>query len=428
MITTLRQRNFALLWFGGLISLMGDWLLDTGLTFYIYDQTESTLAAGGLLVASFAPMVLLGSVAGVFVDRWDRKRTMMATNLIRTVIVLLLLLEASGGWLWVAYIVVFVQSAIAAFFAPAESALLPVLAGRDRLGAANSLNVLNNSIAKLLGPAVAGVLLGALGLPGVVLADSASFLVAGAMIGFIEVPSLPRAEEIKSAARSAWAAFWGEWLDGLRLVGRHSIVSGVFVVALTAAAANSILSALYPAWVKDILASGPQVFGLLTSAEAVGGLIGGVAVGHVSSLVRPGNLVAVGYVLAGVISLALWNLPYIPLLHLPIVPSALVLSTLVVVPVIASEVGQQTLLQTNVDDGYLGRVFAAHGTSVALLALLGSGVGGALGDVVGVLPLLNASACTYAVAGFAALVLLGGGRPRAQVTRETRDERYREGP
>ena len=101
MLATLRRRNFTLLWCAGLISLIGDRAMMTALPFYVYQQTSSTLATAALFTAAYLPMVLLGSVAGVFVDRWDRKRIMVLTNLIQTVVMLLLLLVRSGagfGW------------------------------------------------------------------------------------------------------------------------------------------------------------------------------------------------------------------------------------------------------------------------------------------------------------------------------------------
>jgi len=76
MLAALRQRNFALLWFGQLISLLGDWILFVALPFYIYTLTGSTLATGIMFMVQTLPRLFLGSVAGVFVDRWNRRRTM----------------------------------------------------------------------------------------------------------------------------------------------------------------------------------------------------------------------------------------------------------------------------------------------------------------------------------------------------------------
>src|SRR5262245_42471808 len=136
MVTLLKRRNFALVWSGGLISLTGDRVLSTALPFFVYEKTGSTLATGGMIIATILPHLLFGSIAGVYVDRWNRKQVMVAANVIRAVILLTLLL-VPFGWLWVVYAVAFLETTFAAFFNPAENALLPRLVGEDRLLAAN---------------------------------------------------------------------------------------------------------------------------------------------------------------------------------------------------------------------------------------------------------------------------------------------------
>lgn len=99
MLATLRRRDFALLWSGGLISMTGDWMLLVALPIYVYQATGSALATGAIFAAELLPNALFGSVAGVFVDRWDRKRTLVVTNALLTLSVLPLLLVPQTGWL-----------------------------------------------------------------------------------------------------------------------------------------------------------------------------------------------------------------------------------------------------------------------------------------------------------------------------------------
>lgn len=82
MLSLLRQRNFGLLWFGGLISITGDWVVITVLPYFLYNQTGSTLVAGSLNLAYAIPALLFGSFAGVFADRWNRKQTMMVVSIL----------------------------------------------------------------------------------------------------------------------------------------------------------------------------------------------------------------------------------------------------------------------------------------------------------------------------------------------------------
>src|SRR5215472_6588875 len=168
MLAALRQRNFTLLWFGQLISMAGDWILLIALPFYVYNLTGSTFATGGMFMAQNVPRILLGSVAGVFVDRWDRRRTMIVSDIARTFILLLLVFVRSVDWLWLVYIIAFVQTAIGQFFGPAENALIPHLVSETNLVGANALNSLSQSLTRLIAPALGGALYGALGLTVVV--------------------------------------------------------------------------------------------------------------------------------------------------------------------------------------------------------------------------------------------------------------------
>jgi Na+/melibiose symporter-like transporter len=120
-----RHRNLRLLLSAGLLSLTGDWILRTGLAYYVYALTGSTLASATTLLASLIPQVALGSLAGVYVDRWDRRRTMVVTNLLLAAGLLPLLAVHSRHQVWIIYLVTVAQSSLAQFFTTAEAAMVP---------------------------------------------------------------------------------------------------------------------------------------------------------------------------------------------------------------------------------------------------------------------------------------------------------------
>src|SRR5687767_13980586 len=111
MLRLLRQRNFGLLWAASLISLTGDWVLVVGLPIEVYRRTGSTLATMGMVLASLIPAITLGSIAGVFVDRWDRCRLMVVVNLLLAVTMLPLLAVDAFG-IWVAFAVLVAASCL----------------------------------------------------------------------------------------------------------------------------------------------------------------------------------------------------------------------------------------------------------------------------------------------------------------------------
>ena len=127
MIGVLRRHDFLLVWSGGLVSVAGDWMLVVVLPYVVYAATGSTVATAGMLVAELVPGILLGSVAGVFVDRHDLRRLLVWANLGQAIAVSLLLVAPGGTSLVLVIVVAVLQSTLAAFSQPAESALLPRL-------------------------------------------------------------------------------------------------------------------------------------------------------------------------------------------------------------------------------------------------------------------------------------------------------------
>ena len=168
MLKILRQRNFFLLWVGQFISIIGDWVLFIALPFYTYSLTGSVLATGAMFIISTLPRLVLGSVAGVFVDRWDRKRTMIVADVLRVGLIAMLLLVRSRDGLWLIYTSAFLESIVSQFFNPAKSAIIPLLVGENDLLPANSLNGLSDALTRLLGSALGGILMGWIGFSSVV--------------------------------------------------------------------------------------------------------------------------------------------------------------------------------------------------------------------------------------------------------------------
>src|SRR5215217_1454678 len=201
----LRQRDFALAWTGGLVSMLGSWALWIALPIHVYQLSGSALATSGVVAAAVAPGVLIGSFAGVFVDRWNRKTTLVLGNVLLAAATVPLVVVREEAWLWLVYPLVFALSTVEQFTEPAENAFLPRLVDAEDLLAANSLNALNNSLARLGGPALGGALYAATGLIGVVAVDAASFLVAAALLALV------RASGAVEAAADAAAAAVRRW-------------------------------------------------------------------------------------------------------------------------------------------------------------------------------------------------------------------------
>lgn len=386
MIRLLRQRNFALLWLGGLISVAGDWVLYAALPFFVYERTGSTIATAGMIAAELGPSILVGSLAGVYVDRLDRRRLLVVTNLLQAAAVCTLLVVARGGPLWVVYAVAAAQSVLASFSQPAESALLPSLVGPDALLAANSLTALNNRIARLVGVPLGGLLLGLLGLVPVVLVDAASFAGAAVMVACVVAP--PRVLTGRSTVR-------GEWREGLAVIRRDRAIAVLFGVLGLMTFGGTMLDPLYVAWVRDVLHRGPQVYALLLTAHSVAGIAGSLVVGTFGARYAPRLLMGWTSIVAGAALIVKFD---VPVLELTFALSLLGGATSVV-----AAIGVETVVQQTVREEFRGRVFAALGASGALCSLAGAVVGGVAARVVGITAMLNVAAALVVIAGVVVL-------------------------
>jgi MFS family permease len=402
VLDLLRQRNFGLLWWGGLISFIGDWILFVSLPLYVLNITGSVPAMGALILVGRLPSILLGSIAGVYVDRWDRKWTLVICNVILGFVIAPLIFVQGIEQVWLVYLVSLAGNIVRQFLNPAEDALLPKLVGEDNLVVANALNSMNNNLSRLIGPAVGGVVFAVFGFPTVVLLDVTSFFVAAGMIALIAAPaSITRAthaHDEETGERKK--GLLREWLDGLDLVRRNRIVYGLFIVLGVNMLAEGMLSVLAVVWVKSTLNGGSIELGWILTAQAVGGLLGSLFVGRVAKFVKPWQFVAWGFILLGIIDFMIFNSGS--------VWTAVVLMAVVGLPVAGLFAGAMTLLQTSVEDRFRGRVMGAFGTTSALVMLVSTGFASLVGSESNAVLLLSAAAILDVLAGVAAFWLLRG--------------------
>jgi MFS family permease len=404
MFATLRQRNFALLWSGGLISLAGDWVLLVGLPIYVLLLTHSVLATSAMMMAARIPNLLFGMVAGVLVDRWNRQRIMVVGDVLSALWLLPLLFVTEASRVWLVYIVAFVESSIEQFFVPAENALVPNLVSQEHLVAANSLSALSNNMARLVGPALGGVVAGFSGLPGIVLVDAASFALAGLLLAFIRKPAGQPVPAKTGQPAISWRAIWREWLDGLRLIRRERALGVLFSVQAITSLGEGVIGVLFIVFVSRVLHGGAAQVGWLMSAQAIGSLVGGVLIGWIGSRLVSRWWIGWCAVAFGLIDLVIFNSPA----FFPVFLLTFALFVLVGLPAVAMLTGFNALQQMVTPDAYRGRVSSAFFTTGTLLGLLGTTIAGALGDHLGVVMVLNIQGGVYVLAGVLVMVLLSG--------------------
>ena len=406
MLAVLRRRDFSLLWFGGVLSVIGDYFLFVALPFFVYERTGSTLATGAIFAAETLPRLLFGSVAGVFVDRWDRKKTMVISDLSRALILLPLLAVVAGGPLVLVYAVAFVEASVSMFFLPAKSATIPNLVAERDLTAANSLNSLSEEVPSLVGALLGGALLGIVGLSGLVLLDVATYLASAMLIllirGSTAAAPAEEPEVTPEVALSAWASALREWVGGLRLIVRERSVAILFAVISVATVGEGAVTVLVIIFFRDILGGGSAEFSYFIAAYGVGGILGGLLLGWVSRLIDEVRLFSLSLIANGILLLAIFNIPILPVI--------VALSVLSGMTVVGWFVTSQTLLQKWVPDRYRGRVFGSFETTQALTMLAGMGLAVVLEDLLGVVVVLSIVGAVWSLAGVVAWLMLPHGK------------------
>lgn len=391
-LAVFRSRDFSLLWFGGLASYTGMWAMLIALPLYVFQQTGSAFAAGAIATAQFGPR-LFTSAAGVLVDRWERRRVLVAANLAMAALTLPLVTPAvvgtSSSTLWVVYLSVILVSVSGLVVGPAENALLPTLVERDQLLAANSMNALNDNLARIVGPAIGGAVAAFAGIAGVIALNVTTYAVAAGLIWLVRSPGRP-APVAPSQTEPVRSGFVGEWLSGLRLIHGSPAVVVVFVAAAIVLLGDSMFFALLAPFMVRNFVDAAVTLGLLVAARGIGGLLGGLLVGPLGQVPRLHRLGGTTVVAGGLVA---------AIVLVPRFPIALAGMGLLGVAAVVWGASIQTAIQTSVPDAYLGRVFGSFGTTNAAAMILGSALAAVASGQFGVTAVLLVAAGLYLASG-----------------------------
>ncbi len=366
-----RNRNFSLLWTGQLVSFMGDRVHQIALAFLV--ETRH----------------------GALVDRWDRRRTMIISDVLRGGLVLLVpfAIEINIG---LVYLIAFAVATVSLLFRPAKNAILPQIVKDDELVAANSASTVNETVADLIGYPIAGVVVAALS--GIIAAafvlDAATYIVSAFLLLAMVVPR----QELTQAPfrpRVVWAEMAEGWhfLRGQRELMANTIVSSVAQVAV---GAEIVCSILYARSVLDTsVIPHPQNYALLMAAIGAGSVVGGIVIGAVAAKLPKGLMSIAGFIGIG-LALAWAALVTNPFVAIAIFFLTGVFNMVFLIPNI-------TLFQERTPQRLMGRVVSTRQALVFGMMALSMGVSGWLAGVIGPAPVLVLAGLICAAAGAAGL-------------------------
>lgn len=398
-IALLRQNvAFRRLWYGQVVSQLGDWFDSIALYTLLLELTGSGQAVGALLVAQFLPPALVGPFAGVLIDRLPRKLVMVLSDLARAGLVLALLLVQGPSDIWIIYVVTALKFSLTAFFEPSRSAIVPQLANRNELIAANGLSGATWSAMLAIGAALGGLVVGTLGMRVAFLLDALSFLLSAVLIYRIPVvetgrqraPTQPHPTTSRSQSativphttqtiaphQSPPAHVTRELAEGFGYIVQHAdILCYTFTKALWSMGGGVLLLlTLYGREIFPLGRDGALSIGLFYAARGIGAGLGplvaqrygGETVRFLRRSIGPAFfLTALGY---------LW-LSGIPALLL-----ALLAVILAHMGGSIQWVFSTALLQIHVPDQLRGRIFAIEYAALTLMTALSSYLTGVAND------------------------------------------------
>lgn len=408
------HRDLRLVLSAALVSQAGDWILLTGLLYHVYALTGSTVASGLTMLSAFLPQMLLGPVAGVFADRWDRKLTMIVADLLLAAGLLPLLAVGGRGQIWIVFAVLIWEGAIQQFFSPAQLAMIPRLVPDEHLMAANALSGQVSDLSRLAGSALGGIIVATGGITGVTLADAASFLASAGLLALTRTSGTVSPGQAPPGRSSRLAAIGRDLGDGLRLAARDRLLRALMIFGLVTGVGEGIVATLAAPFVRHVLQGSSQAFGLLLAAQAIGGIAGGVVAVSLGQRVSAARLFSYGAVALGLIDLATF---LYPLGYVAVWP-AVTGSALAGLPVALTVAGMMTLFQQGTADSYRGRVFGAYGATQGFAVLAGTLAGGLLARPLGIIAVISVQGAAYLLAGVVMTVWLhdhpATARPAAQ--------------
>jgi MFS family permease len=427
-LAVFRNRPFLLLWLSQLATQVGGNMVLYGLTVLVRESTGSNTVVSILILTFLAPAVIFSALAGVYVDRFDRRKVLVITNVVRAgLFVALALLDQNIALVLILNVAVSIATT---FFAPAELSMIPLLVPRSQLTAANGIFLLTLNAAFAIGFAMLGPLVVIVASPtALILVVAVLYLVAA---GFCW--TLPPAPPGLFAAHEGEPDDVGEAVgtvaaqlrEGAAYVRANPVVSWGLLYLGIAASIVGVLGVLGPGFAENVLGLRPRDFVIIVLPLGVGVVVGALAVNLLQASIPRRRLIETGLIVLGValVLIALAG-PIVQLVRdvddqVPGPDVSGFVSVLTVVVAIAFVAGiayaavgipAQTELQSEIPPAVRGRVFGILNMLVSVGSFVPIIVVGPISDAIGTMPVVIVSALVVLGVGVASIALRRGPAP-----------------
>lgn len=341
--SSLRHRNYRLLWFGTLVSSSGDWMDQIAFNWLVYELTHSAVALGLANLFRLAPILVFTLIGGVVADRVERRRLMFTTQTVAMLLALVLAVLVSTGLVqvWMVFVIAAGRGIMMSFNQPARQSLISDLVPAESLMNAIALNSATLNLTRVIGPAIGGGLIATVGVAGAFYFNAASFLAVLAGLAMMRFSA--------RTARSR-AGMLADLAGGVRYLNGQPTLRTLVLLALLPMVFGMPYMTMLTLFAKDVLRAGGIGLGLLTAASGVGAVLGALFVASLRDTTYRGRLMLGGLVAFGAALVAFSVSPW------------LWLSLLALIGVGISQqmymATNNTLIQVYVAEEYRGRVLS----------------------------------------------------------------------
>jgi MFS family permease len=381
------------MWIGQLIDTAGSALSSLAASIMIYRLTGSALSVGLMLVATALPSVLVGLIAGVYVDRFDRKRIMIIANVLRAGLVLLIpfLVPHNIAWL---YILIMATSTVGQFFDPAHESVLPEIADDEELAAANSLMAISSFGSTAIGFAASGLIASRFPIEWAFYLDAASFLFGAVCIALVRI------KPMEASGETTVKVVYQNLKVGVSYLFNTTILRSLFWISIPVLISFGLSNSLLLPFAERALNATEFEYGLQEALTSVGFVVGSLIMAKMADRLREGQWLVIGFV-----GMALVGMAYSFTSSVPIAIVIVMISGFLNAP---ASISRRLIIQRNTPREMRGRVNSAFFVSRDILFLIGMLAAG-LADVINIRIMYFSGAVLVLIGGVMTALITGLG-------------------
>jgi len=368
------KKVFAIIWTGQLFSTLSSSIIGYAVVFWLSMETRSAEVLAFATIAALLPQLVVGPFSGVFIDRWDRRRTMIASDIFIAVCSFIMALMFLKGDVKIpfVYTLLVLRSLGSAFHVPAMQASVPLLAPESELMRISGINQVIQSLSVIAGPALAALMISVLNMTWVLMFDVVGAFIAIVSLLMVQIPNPPKKADAPAPH------LFREMLEGLRVIYTHKGLLSVFIIIVLAYFFIMPVSALFPLMTINHFGGGTYQMSIVEVAWGLGMLAGGALLGLKRFRISEITMINTTFIVLGLTFALSGVLP---------VSGFWIFAGLTLIGGITMSLYSgafMVVMQTTIDPGMLGRVLSLYGSITLLPAMIGLLQTGFIADSIGV--------------------------------------------